>query len=141
MTSRQVDGVFRQAILLTVIMLLGWVAAFWPARVWAGGDGIRWMSFAAGTCLISGWMAVGVPRLSLFPNDLAVMLAQTMTRLALVSIVAVVIKKMFPQVGFRQFYGWLIGFYLLALAAEVGLLLKTPGGRPIESSRQQHERR
>ena len=122
-------------------MLFGWVAAFWPTKAWAGDDGIGWMSLAAGTCLISGWIAVGVPRLSLFPNELAVVLAQTTTRLVLVSIVAVVVRKMFPHVGFLQFYGWLIGFYLLALTAEVGLLLKTSGTRPVESSGRQHRRR
>ena len=66
----------------------------------------------------------------MFPNDLSAMLIQSMTRLVSVAVVAVVIRKQWPHLGIADFFGWLIGFYLLALLAEVLLLRRT-----VESSR------
>ncbi len=52
------------------------------------------------------------------------MLAQTMVRLMSVSVVAIVVKKTRPELGFAGFYGWLVGFYLLALLTEVWLMFR-----------------
>jgi hypothetical protein len=103
-------GGFKPAVLLTVVMAVGWVLCFFPARQFSGEAGIWWMSLAAGCCLVPGWIVVFLSGLAIFPNELSAMLVQTMR----------------PDVGAREFFGWLIGFYLLALATEVVLLRSKP---------------
>jgi len=82
------------------------------------------MSIAAAACLGPGWIVVFLPGVAIFSSDLAVMLVQTMVRLMSVSVVAVVVKKMHPELGFVDFFGWLVGFYFLALLTEVWLLFR-----------------
>lgn len=88
------------------------------------------MSTAAVTCLIPGWVVVVLSNLPVFPNELSAMLAQTMVRLMSVSVVAIVIRKTLPAIGFAEFFGWLIGFYLLALLSEVRLLFQHRDKQP-----------
>jgi hypothetical protein len=85
------------------------------------------MSIAAGACLGPGWFVVFLSGLAVLSNDLIVMLIQTMVRLMSVSVVAVVVKKTHPELGFVGFFGWLVGFYLLALVTEVWLLFRQRG--------------
>ena len=108
-------------------MVIGWVLCFWPARLLDGESGVWWMTLAAVCCLVPGWIVVFLSGLAIFPNDLAAMLVQTMLRVGVVSTVAVSVKKLRPDVGVSEFFGWLIGFYLLALATEVVLLRRKPG--------------
>ncbi|MCH2200734.1 MAG: hypothetical protein MK102_02085, partial [Fuerstiella sp.] len=82
------------------------------------------MSIAAGTCLGPGWLVVLLSGLTVLWNDLSVMLVHTMVRLMSVAIVAIVVRKTHPELGFVDFFGWLIGFYLLALVTEVWLLYR-----------------
>jgi hypothetical protein len=119
-------GGFKPAVLLTVVMAVGWVLCFFPARQFSGEAGIWWMSLAAGCCLVPGWIVVFLSGLAIFPNELSAMLVQTMLRLGVVSVVAISVKMLRPDVGAREFFGWLIGFYLLALATEVVLLRSKP---------------
>lgn len=79
------------------------------------------MTLAAICCLIPGWIVVFISRLAIFRHDLAAMLVQTLLRLGLVGAVALFVVAQYPKVGIADFYGWLIGFYLLALAAETVL--------------------
>ncbi|MEO2032614.1 MAG: hypothetical protein ABGZ35_11065 [Planctomycetaceae bacterium] len=44
-----------------------------------------------------------------------------------VSVVALIVKKTRPELGFVDFFGWLVGFYLLALVTEVCLLFRERG--------------
>jgi len=83
------------------------------------------MSVAAVCCLVPGWVVVFLANMTVFSNELSVMLAQTMVRLMSVSVVAVVVKKTRPDLGFSGFYGWLVGFYLLALLTEVWLMFRS----------------
>ena len=46
------------------------------------------------------------------------MMVQTLLRLGFVSAVALTVVKSRPYIGVADFFGWLIGFYLLALATE-----------------------
>ena len=90
------------------------------------------MTVAAGICLLPGWVVVVVSSFAILSNDLALMLVQTMVRLMSVSIAAIVVKTVQPSLGFTEFYGWLVGFYLLGLLAEVWLMFRRPGaGHPI----------
>ena len=111
---------------LTAVMGIGWVLCFWPARLLNGESGVWWMTLAAVCCLVPGWIVVFLSGLAIFPNDLAAMLVQTMLRGGIVGAVAVSVKLLRPDVGVTVFFGWLIGFYLLALATEVVLLRRKP---------------
>ena len=92
------------------------------------------MSIAAAACLGPGWIVVFLPGITAFSSDLTVMLVQTMVRLTFVSVVAIAVKKIHPEFGFVDFFGWLIGFYLLALLTEVWLLFKQRGcSQPVAS--------
>ena len=107
-------------------MAFGWVLCFWPAKFLRGEAGVWWMTLAAVCCLVPGWIVVFLSGLAIFPNDLAAMLVQTILRGGVVGTVAVTVKLLRPDVGVVEFFGWLIGFYLLALASEVVLLRKKP---------------
>ena len=122
MTEQQKVSVLRPAIILTVAIAIGWAVCFWPARTMGAESGVLWMSIAAICCLVPGWIVVFLSGLAIFPNDLAAMMVQSMIRLFSVGSVAVVIRKLKPEFGIRDFFGWLIGFYLLSLAVEVWIL-------------------
>ncbi|MCA9084996.1 MAG: hypothetical protein KDA81_13120 [Planctomycetaceae bacterium] len=112
----------QAALTLTLSIAIGWVVCFWPARMLGGQSGVLWMSVAAVCCLIPGWIVVFLSGLAIFPNDLSVMVISTMVRLCSVAGAAVLVRKLKPELTFQDFFGWLIGFYLLALVAEVRLL-------------------
>ena len=126
MTEAPKANGLKSAAWLTVVMVIGWVLCFWPARLLDGESGVWWMTLAAVCCLVPGWIVVFLSGLAIFPNDLAAMLVQTMLRVGVVSTVAVSVKKLRPDVGVSEFFGWLIGFYLLALATEVVLFRRKP---------------
>ncbi|MEZ6058738.1 MAG: hypothetical protein R3C19_00080 [Planctomycetaceae bacterium] len=80
------------------------------------------MSIAAICCLVPGWLVVFLSRLAIFSNDLNALLVQSMVRMFSVATAALVVKELRPDLGVADFFGWLIGFYLLALATEVWVL-------------------
>ena len=80
------------------------------------------MSLAAIAVLVPGWIVVFLSGAAILRNHLAAMLVQTMIRLFSVAGTSVAVKKLRPDLGIVDFFGWLIAFYLLALAVEVTLL-------------------
>ncbi|MDA1232321.1 MAG: hypothetical protein O2856_16230 [Planctomycetota bacterium] len=110
------------AFWLTVVLAAGWVVCFWPARWLRGSPGVWWMTIAAICCLVPGWIVVFLSLIAIVRNELLAMMIQMMTRLFMVAGVALAIKKFRPELGFVDFFGWLVGFYLLALVVEVKLL-------------------
>ncbi len=119
MNGSYVRGGLRSALLLTVVMLAGWAICFWPARYLRGVSGVQWMSIAAFCCLVPGWCVVFLSGLAMFRNELAAMMLHSGLRLFLVAGAALAVKKLHPELGFTDFYGWLVGFYLLALVVDV----------------------
>jgi len=87
------------------------------------------MTIAAICCLVPGWIVVFLSMVAIVRDQLTAMLIQTMVRLFAVASVALVVRKIYPDVGIADFFGWLIGFYLLALLTEVVVLRKKPVGR------------
>ncbi len=122
MNDHRRQPVLQNVVLLTLVMAAGWAVCFWPARSLGGGSGVLWMSIAAICCLVPGWLVVFLSRLAIFSNDLNVLLAQTMLRMFSVAVAALMVKELRPELGVVDFFGWLIGFYLLALATEVWML-------------------
>ncbi|MCA9048350.1 MAG: hypothetical protein KDA89_06455 [Planctomycetaceae bacterium] len=125
------SGNLRAVGLLTAVMVIAWVLCFWPARYFSGPFGVWWMTLAAVCCLVPGWFVVMLSGLPVFANDLALMVVTTMVRLFSVAGAAVVVKQLKPDLRFQDFFGWLVGFYLLALAVEVWCL------RPVGQSHQE----
>ena len=125
MTSGNEGNSFLPAWYLTGAIAIGWVAAFWPARMLNGESGVFWMTIAAVTCLVPGWIVLGLSSLSIFPNEFSVMVVQSMIRLSSVASVAVVVRRGRPELGFADFFGWLTGFYSLALLVEVLLFRRS----------------
>ena len=122
MTGEEDKRIRSPALFLTVAIAMGWVVCFWPARVMNGPGGVKWLSIAAICCLIPGWLVVYLTTLSIFRNDIDKMLAQMAVRFTSVVAVVLVAKWMYPSLGIAEFYGWVMGFYCLALVIEVRIL-------------------
>lgn len=80
------------------------------------------MTIAAICCLIPGWIVVFLSVVAIVRDGMIAMMIQTMVRLFTVAAIAIVVRKLRPELGFVDFFGWLIGFYLLTLSFEVVLL-------------------
>ena len=83
------------------------------------------MSLAAIAVLVPGWIVVFLSSAAILRNHLAAMLVQTMIRLFSVAGTAMAVKKLRPDLGIIDFFGWLIAFYLLALSVEVTMLRRS----------------
>lgn len=129
MSDQQAGSVLKPAMSLTAAIAAAWAICFWPARTLNPESGVFWMSIAAICCLVPGWIVVFLANLTVFPNDLSVMVVQTMVRLFSVAGAAVVVRKLWPELGVKDFFGWLIGFYLFALALEVWMLRQSSSSK------------
>lgn len=112
------------AFWLTVVVAVGWAVCFLPARILRGDSGVWWMTIAAICCLIPGWIVVFLSMVAIVRNEFTAMAMQMLVRLFTVATVALVVRKFRPELGFVDFFGWLVGFYLLALVTEVMVLKK-----------------
>ena len=122
MTQNSRGAGLKSALWLTFFVALGWVCCFWPARYFGGELRVWWMSLAAIAVLVPGWIVVFLSSAAILRNELSAMLVQTMIRLFSVAGAAMLVRMLRPQLGVVDFFGWLIAFYLLALAVEVTLL-------------------
>lgn len=139
MTEQNKVSVLRPALTLTLIIAMAWAVCFWPARTLNGQSGVLWMSIAAICCLVPGWIVVFLSGLAIFSTDLAALMVQSMIRLGSVGGAAVIVRKLKPELGISEFFGWLIGFYLLSLTVEVWMLRRmkiTPQENSSESASQ-----
>jgi hypothetical protein len=132
-------GALRAALWLTIAMAAGWAVCFWPARYLRGSAGVQWMSVAAICCLIPGWFVVFLSGLAIVRSELSAMLLQTGVRLFSVSGAALVVRTLKPEFGLADFFGWLVGFYLLALVVEVNVFRQQHQLQVGRSSRQMAE--
>lgn len=79
------------------------------------------MTIAAICCLVPGWIVVFLSMVAIVRNQMIALMMQTMIRLFTLAILAIAVRKLRPELGFVDFFGWLIGFYLLTLGFEVTL--------------------
>lgn len=125
MTGSSIKKGFVSALWLTLVVAIGWVVSFWPARSLRGETGVWWMTIAAICCLIPGWIVVFLSMVAILRSEFGAMALQMIVRLFTVASVALVVRKFRPELGFVDFFGWLVGFYLLALVSEVIVLRKS----------------
>ena len=110
------------AFWLTLAVAVGWVVCFLPARMLRGESGVWWMTIAAICCLIPGWIVVFLSMVAIVRKEFTAMAIQMLVRLLTVASVALLVRRFRPNLGFVDFFGWLVGFYLLALATGVVVL-------------------
>lgn len=124
MTESSFKTGLASAFWLTVAVGVGWAVCFFPARMLRGEPGVWWMTIAAICCLIPGWIVVFLSMVAIVRNEFTAMAIQMLVRLFTVASVALSVRRFRPELGFVDFFGWLVGFYLLALVTEVVVLRK-----------------
>ena len=129
MTESSLKSGLVSAFWLTVTLAVGWVVCVLPARMLRGDSGVWWMTIAAICCLIPGWIVVFLSMVAIVRNEFTAMAIQMLIRLFAVASVALVVRRFRPELGFVDFFGWLVGFYLLALVTEVVVLRKNSLGK------------
>ena len=122
MTESSLKKGVASAFWLSLILAVGWTVCIFPARWLRGESGIWWMTIAVICCLIPGWFVVLLSTVAIVRDQLSAMLIHMMVRLFIVAGVALAIRKLRPELGMVDFYGWLIVFYMLALIVEVRLV-------------------
>jgi hypothetical protein len=104
---------------LTLVLLTGWLLAYWPAGILHQASGIFWLTVAAGIMFLSGISGLILVRVLKQHNTLAETFLHSANRALWVVMAVIVIRTTQPQLGFSEFYGWLIFFYLQLLIVEV----------------------
>lgn len=116
---------FRQSAWLLATLVGLWLLLALPAQ-WVGGpEGLEGLTWAIGLCLLPGLVvltAMGLlPKLATAPQAI---LFSTTLRMLLVLAGVLVIREARPELGFREFFAWLIVSYLAALTIESYFLVR-----------------
>lgn len=120
---------FRNALLLTVCLLAGWAVVVSLAWVIPGVMVWQEAAIAAALCLIPGWLVFTFYSQYGTAAPLAVFLIATAGRMAAVLVGALAVKAVRPDLDMKAFALSLGAFYVLSLAIETKLLLKSPAER------------
>lgn len=113
---------FRFIVQLIIVLLTGWLLAYWPASLLHRATGVFWLTVAAGVMLVSGISGLAVVRLLRQHNSIAEAFLHSGNRTLWVLTAVILAKTLRPQLGFSEFYGWLIFFYLQLMVLEVFIL-------------------
>ncbi|MFG0332690.1 MAG: hypothetical protein ACF8TS_04935 [Maioricimonas sp. JB049] len=101
-----------------------WLAVCGPAWWLAGQAGVEGSLYAALACLVPGLVVVAAVERAAPESRAVVGLAVGLVlRLAAAVTAAVVIASWRDDLRLAEFFGWLVLFYLVALAAETSLVL------------------
>lgn len=123
--QRTIGAAIGSLVSFLAAVLVCWVVSYWPA-IWLNPkSGAQWMSVALAACAIPGFVNVWLAGLGKIRNPLVGMWIQMGLRVAVVITTVLVVKAVWPQIGIREFYGWLIGFYLCTMGLEVWLFRKS----------------
>lgn len=120
---------FRNGLLLTVSLLAGWAVVVSLAWVIPGVMVWQEAALAAALCLIPGWLVFTFDSQYGTAAPLAVFLIATAGRMAAVLVGALAVKAARPDLDMKAFALSLGAFYVLSLAIETKLLLKSPAER------------
>ncbi len=118
----------RRSGWLTASTALVWLILAGPAHWLSGVTGLEGLTIAALLSLVPGWLVFwGVAVVSGVPGQngqpMAV-LAATVVRLMFVLFGVLVMKSIRPDLGLREFHGWVIAFYSVLLMVETLLLVR-----------------
>jgi hypothetical protein len=119
----------KNACLLTACLVASW--AFVVSLAWLifKANIQQEATIAAALCLIPGWLVFAFYSQYGTAAPLAVFLIATAGRMAAVLIGALAVKAVRPDLNMMAFALSLGAFYVLSLAIETKLLLKTPAER------------
>ncbi|MFM7039189.1 MAG: hypothetical protein ACKO2L_15875 [Planctomycetaceae bacterium] len=104
---------------LLLVLLAGWLVAYWPAGVLHQASGVLWLSLAALLMFCSGLAGLALVKLLKKENTLTETFLHSANRSLWVLVAVVLVRTLQPQIGFSKFYGWLIFFYLQLMVLEV----------------------
>lgn len=109
-----------KALFNIVIVTAGlWAVSYWPCLVLNGRPGVVWMTAAVLLCGLPGFVNQIISRSQATRDPLVGVWVHMAVRVFFVFFGVVVVKAGWPLVGISQFYGWLMGFYLITMACEV----------------------
>ena len=111
----------RQTTWLIATLALLWLVLALPARWVGGAAGLEGLTWAIGLCLFPGLLVLLVPKMAAAPHAI---LLSTAVRMLLVLAGVLVIRETRPELGFREFFAWLILSYMAALAIESFFLVR-----------------
>jgi hypothetical protein len=101
-----------------------WLLLAFPAYFVAGTKGLEGLTWAAAVCSLSGipvvWIVSQVP---LSPVRVWLVMAGTGIRMFAVAIAVLLFWKLRTDLGWPEFYSWLVVFYNIMLLAETCLVL------------------
>jgi len=110
---------FRFISQLIIVLLSGWLLAYWPASLLHRASGVFWLSIAAGVMLASGISGLALVQVFRQQNTVAEAFLHSGNRTLWVLTAVILAKTLRPQLGLSEFYGWLIFFYLQLMILEV----------------------
>ena len=116
----------RRLALLVLGCLSAWGALAYPAWLVGGKDGVLQSAVAAGVCLVPAALSLLWGRRALRRGPEQVFLLLTgglVLRIALVFAAAIVLSIVVPGLRHREFWLWIVIFYLVTLALDMALLL------------------
>ena len=96
-----------------------WLLLAGPAYWLAGTAGVEGLSIAALLCLLPGWLVFALGTLyGVANNQAATVLSGTVLRLLFVLFGALAVRNLRPDLQFREFFVWLLVFYMATLLLE-----------------------
>lgn len=110
---------FRFISQLIIVLLSGWLLAYWPASLLHRATGVFWLSIAAAVMLASGLSGLILVWLFRPQNSIVKAFLHSGNRTLWVLVAVIFAKTLRPQLGFSEFYGWLIFFYVQLMILEV----------------------
>lgn len=109
---------------LVAVMGAVWLVVCGPAWWLAGRAGVEGSLYAALACLVPGLVVVSVvERVAPESRAMVGLVVGLVLRLAVAVAAAVVVASVRDDLRLAEFFGWLVLFYLVALAAETSLVL------------------
>jgi hypothetical protein len=111
--------------------LTAWTAVSWlllsvPAYKWAGTLGLEGLSYAALLSLVPGWLVLSCVALTGNSRSQAMAtLAGTVVRMLFVLLGVLVLRISRPDLGLKEFQGWVVAFYFITLFVETIFLVRT----------------
>ncbi len=114
----------KSLLILTTSCFLFWVLLIVPAWLVADLRGFVGLSVAAAMCLLPGVIALGCKSWLAADSQSAFVLIASGLRLGIVLAGALAAKSLWPAFGFKEFFVWLVLFYLFVLAIETWLTVR-----------------
>ena len=110
----------RKTLLNIVIVSAGlWAVSYWPSLMLNGRLGVVWMTVAVLLCGLPAFVNRVAARSFVTRDALVGVWVHMAVRVGFVFFGVVVVRAGWPLVGISQFYGWLMGFYLITMACDV----------------------